>query len=637
MQLAFSFIIRTFVFLPLFLSVTPDEIDKSCTPFNCGNFINVTYPFWNFNTQPSYCGHPGFKLYCQNGHLTIEIKSQEFRILHLNQTSQLLRISREDFYDLDANHKRYCPKDYINVDVDSHFFNYTANNENYTALYDCGPFPSYLIPEISDVFLCLKEDITQEVYVVRNSKLADFVTMKCKNSITIPGIKYKDSNSTDAVMSFLDKGFEVKWGGVGEDKCHACISSGGICGFKNSKNTCLLHRSLSSKAAAGTWNLKKRLLVGVISMTLATLVIAIIYIYRRRHSNRDVESDAQSVILTSHPSRLESQRFARNKYFGVQYFTSDDLKQATNDFSKQIGDGAGGTVFYGELPDGRRIAVKEIHNNLGDDQFNNELDTLSYLAHPNLVSLYGCTTSQLQEPMIVYEYVSNGTVNEHLQGQRETHGNLPWSIRMNIAVETASALKYLHASNIIHRDIKTSNILLDDDLHVKLADFGISRIFPSDQSHALTEPRGTVGYVAPECVAHEDQKHCELTYKSDVFNFGVVLVELITSLPAYYDFRPVKNLHEMAITRIQNGTMHELVDSTLGYGSDPNVEKMINLVIKLAGECLHESRQARPTMNKVWLTLQEIQRVGKNEMQHDDMNLEGTNDEIQLLNQFMTT
>ncbi|KAI5441645.1 LEAF RUST 10 DISEASE-RESISTANCE LOCUS RECEPTOR-LIKE PROTEIN KINASE-like 1.2 [Lathyrus oleraceus] len=172
------------------------------------------------------------------------------------------------------------------------------------------------------------------------------------------------------------------------------------------------------------------------------------------------------------------------------------------------------TELAGELFDGRRIAVKKIRDNDRLDQFLNEPETLSYLSHPNLVSLYGCISSRGPDLMLVYEYVSNGTVYEHLHGDRETHENLPWSTRMNITVETASALKYLHASNIIHRDIKTNNILLDANFHVKLADFGISRIFPSDQSHVLTNPVGTRGYIGPEY-----QNHNELTHKSDVFNF----------------------------------------------------------------------------------------------------------------------
>ncbi|KAI5441644.1 hypothetical protein KIW84_010919 [Lathyrus oleraceus] len=290
------------------------------------------------------------------------------------------------------------------------------------------------------------------------------------------------------------------------------------------------------------------------------------------------------------------------------------------------------TELAGELLDGRRIAVKKIRDNDRLDQFLNEPETLSYLSHPNLVSLYGCISSRGPDLMLVYEYVSNGTVYEHLHGDRETHENLPWSTRMNITVETASALKYLHASNIIHRDIKTNNILLDANFHVKLADFGISCIFPSDQSHVLTNPVGTRGYVAPEY-----QNHNELTHKSDVFNFGVVLVELITSISAYDACTPDTNLHEIATTRIQNQTMHELVDNTLGYDLDSDVEEMVNLVTELAGQCLHGSREARPTMHEVLIALQDIQRVGQNDMQHADVDIQGPTDEIELLAQSTTT
>lgn len=150
----------------------------------------------------------------------------------------------------------------------------------------------------------------------------------------------------------------------------------------------------------------------------------------------------------------------------------------------------------GKLQDGREVAVKRLfeRNYRPVEQFTNEIQILTRMRHINLVSLYGCTSRHSRELLLVYEYVPNGTVSCHLHGDKtKKHGSLPWHVRMKIAIETASALTYLHASDIIHRDVKSSNILLDNNFCVKVADFGLSRLFPNDVTHVSTAPKGTPG------------------------------------------------------------------------------------------------------------------------------------------------
>jgi serine/threonine protein kinase len=161
------------------------------------------------------------------------------------------------------------------------------------------------------------------------------------------------------------------------------------------------------------------------------------------------------------------------------------------------------------------------------EQFINEVDILSRLLHQNLVILYGCTSRSSRDLMLVYEFIPNGTVADHVHGSRASERGLTWPRRMSIAIETAEALAYLHAVEIIHRDVKTNNILLDNSFHVKVADFGLSRLYPPEVTHVSTVPQGTPGYVDP--VYHQCYK---LTEKSDVYSFGVVLVELVSSKPA---------------------------------------------------------------------------------------------------------
>ncbi|KAG6779151.1 hypothetical protein POTOM_015522 [Populus tomentosa] len=296
-------------------------------------------------------------------------------------------------------------------------------------------------------------------------------------------------------------------------------------------------------------------------------------------------------------------------YYGVRVFSYNELEEATNcfDSSKELGDGGFGTVYYGVLRDGRVVAVKRLYesNMRRAEQFMNEIEILAHLRHKNLVELYGCTSRHSRELLLVYEYMPNGTVADHLHGRQSNSGLLTWPVRLNIAIETASALAYLHASDVIHRDVKTNNILLDNDFHVKVADFGLSRLFPTDVTHVSTAPQGTPGYVDPEYY------QCyQLTNKSDVYSFGVVLIELISALEAVDTNRHRHdiNLSIMAVKKIQNHALNELVDPFLGFDKDFGVRKMVTSVAELAFRCLQHEREMRPTMEEVLEILRRIEK-----------------------------
>ncbi|GAB2297014.1 hypothetical protein Dimus_031118 [Dionaea muscipula] len=308
--------------------------------------------------------------------------------------------------------------------------------------------------------------------------------------------------------------------------------------------------------------------------------------------------------LSKQESNLEEQSIG----FGVPLFCYRELEEATNNFepNRVVGDGSCGVVYHGNLKDGREVAVKRLYekNFRRVEQFMNEVEILTRLRHRNLVTLYGCTSRHSRELLLVYEYIPNGTAADHLHGDRAKPGSLSWPVRMSIAIETASALSYLHASNIIHRDVKTYNILLDNNFTVKVADFGLSRLFPSDVTHISTAPQGTPGYVDPE------YHQCyQLTDRSDVYSFGVVLVELISSLPAVGMSRHGHeiNLADYAMSKIQRRAFSELVDPNLGYDSDYKVRRMTALVGELAFKCLQHEKEFRPPMNEVLEALKRIE------------------------------
>nr|XP_043638979.1 LEAF RUST 10 DISEASE-RESISTANCE LOCUS RECEPTOR-LIKE PROTEIN KINASE-like 1.1 [Erigeron canadensis] len=299
-------------------------------------------------------------------------------------------------------------------------------------------------------------------------------------------------------------------------------------------------------------------------------------------------------------------------FLGVYVFSYSELEDATKNFdpSHELGDGGFGAVYYGKLQDGREVAVKRLyeHNYKRLQQFMNEVKIVTKLRHRNLVLLYGCTSRQSRELLLVYEYISNGTVADHLHGKHKNPSLLKWPIRMSIAIETARALVYLHANEIIHRDIKTNNILLDHNFSVKVADFGLSRLVPNNATHVSTAPQGTPGYMDPEY-----HLNYQLTDKSDVYSFGVVLIELISSMVAF-DFdrsRDEMILANLALNRIQKGSIDQLIDPVLGSDSDDEIKRMITSVAELAFQCLQFDSEMRPTMNEVLKVLIDIKTNGR--------------------------
>ncbi|KAM7470108.1 hypothetical protein LguiA_008291 [Lonicera macranthoides] len=281
------------------------------------------------------------------------------------------------------------------------------------------------------------------------------------------------------------------------------------------------------------------------------------------------------------------------------WFTLRDLELATDQFSKDnvIGEGGYGVVYRGQLVNGTQVAVKKLFNNLGqaEKEFSVEVEAIGHVRHKNLVRLLGYCIEGTHR-MLVYEYVNNGNLEQWLHGAMRQHGYLTWEARTKVLLGTAKALAYLHEAiepKVVHRDIKSSNILMDDDFSAKVSDFGLAKLLGAGKSHITTRVMGTFGYVAPEYA-----NTGLLNEKSDVYSFGVVLLEAITGRDPVDYGRPAPEVNLVDWLKMMVGSRRseEVVD--------PNIEtrpstRALKRALLTALRCVDPDSDKRPKMSQV--------------------------------------
>ncbi|XP_059282070.1 probable LRR receptor-like serine/threonine-protein kinase At1g07650 [Lycium ferocissimum] len=286
-------------------------------------------------------------------------------------------------------------------------------------------------------------------------------------------------------------------------------------------------------------------------------------------------------------------------------FTLRQIKAATKNFdpANKIGEGGFGSVYKGLLSDGTVIAVKQLSakSKQGTREFLNEIGMISAVQHPNLVKLYGCCI-QGNQLLLVYEYMENNCVSRALFGKGPiSKMKLDWSTRKKICLGIARGLAYLHEESslkIVHRDIKTSNILLDKDFNPKISDFGLAKLHEDDTTHISTRIAGTVGYMAPEYAMRG-----YLTSKADIYSYGVVALEIVSG-KSNTNYRPTEDcvyLLDWAYVLQERGNILELVDPDLG--SDYSSQEAI-VLLNVALLCTNASPTLRPIMSQVVSMLQ---------------------------------
>ncbi|KAL8541972.1 hypothetical protein ACS0TY_002997 [Phlomoides rotata] len=281
------------------------------------------------------------------------------------------------------------------------------------------------------------------------------------------------------------------------------------------------------------------------------------------------------------------------------WFTLRDLELATNRFSKEniIGEGGYGVVYRGQLINGAPVAVKKLLNNLGqaEKEFSVEVEAIGHVRHKNLVRLLGYCIEGTHR-LLVYEYVNNGNLEQWLHGAMRQHGFLTWEARTKVLLGTAKALAYLHEAiepKVVHRDIKSSNILIDEEFNAKVSDFGLAKLLGAGKSHITTRVMGTFGYVAPEYA-----NTGLLNEKSDVYSFGVLLLEAITGRDPVDYGRPAPEVNLVDWLKMMVGSRRseEVVD--------PNIEtrpstRALKRALLTALRCVDPDSDKRPRMSQV--------------------------------------
>ncbi|KAI4373834.1 hypothetical protein MLD38_011906 [Melastoma candidum] len=346
----------------------------------------------------------------------------------------------------------------------------------------------------------------------------------------------------------------------------------------------------------GKGNRVMAIALGVSFSTGSLLLISVGFLAFRRYKH------SQQIFFDEH-DQCDPVAFMGN----LRRYTFKELLAATNHFNSKniLGAGGFGIVYKGRLHDGTIVAVKRLKDNYtsgGETQFQTEVEMISLAVHRNLLRLSGfCLTEN--ERLLVYPYMPNGSVASRLREHINGKPVLDWSRRRNIALGTARALLYLHEQcepKIIHRDVKAANILLDEDFEAVVGDFGLAKLLDHRESHVTTAVRGTRGHIAPEYLSTGQSSE-----KTDVFGFGILLLELITGRRAL-DFGRATNqkgaMLDWVLQLEEEGKLRQMVDKLMR--DNFNVAELGNMV-KVALSCTTHNPSERPRMSEVLKLLEE--------------------------------
>ncbi|XP_010507237.1 PREDICTED: putative receptor-like protein kinase At3g46340 [Camelina sativa] len=341
-------------------------------------------------------------------------------------------------------------------------------------------------------------------------------------------------------------------------------------------------------------------LVASVVVVVIVMVLVFIFVFRKKKTSDHVEAIPRSVVTpgANFTSTNTSETSIETK---KRRFSYAEVMQMTNNLERALGEGGFGVVYHGYLNGSQQVAVKVLSesSSQGYKHFKAEVELLLRVHHINLVNLVGYCDER-DHLALIYEYMPSGDLKEHLSGKRGG-SVLNWSTRLRIAADAALGLEYLHIGcqpSMVHRDVKSTNILLGEQFSAKIADFGLSRSFQlGDESHVSTVVAGTPGYLDPEYY-----RTGRLAEMSDVYSFGIVLLEIITNQRVIDQSREKPHITEWTAFMLNRGDIARIMDPKLhgDYNS-----RSVWRAVELAMLCTNPSSEKRPTMSQVVIELKE--------------------------------
>ncbi|XP_010553908.1 PREDICTED: LEAF RUST 10 DISEASE-RESISTANCE LOCUS RECEPTOR-LIKE PROTEIN KINASE-like 2.1 isoform X2 [Tarenaya hassleriana] len=572
-----------------------EERHRLCSePFRCGNQAELSYPFWRKGRED--CGHPDFEVDCDGDFAEFNTSSSvKLRILQVDfLESRTITLARTDYLNT------LCPSNLVNVSLFNEIFlGYLPGTEVLTLYHDCRNFSSFSPAGYIGELPCEYDDGGKGYFVTRNISLPlldgvramlNEFTRSCK-SVDIPAsgpalVALQESPTPQNLQKAFDEGSGLI---LNYATCEACRESGGACGYNRTTEAFVCYcmneshdRTCDSGKKSGLPRIAE-ILIGIIISFAGTVVLLamLAFCVKKRKA------------LSAH---RRSQKL--KELIPLKQYSYAEVKRITKSFSHVVGRGGFGTVYGGNLPNGRKVAVKILKDSKGDGQeFINEVESMSKTSHVNIVSLLGFCY-QGSKRAIISEFLENGSLDKLISGEAFP---TDWRTLYEIALGVARGLEYLHygcKTRIVHFDIKPQNVLLDKNLCPKVSDFGLAKLCENKESIlSMLEARGTVGYIAPEVFS---RMYGKASHKSDVYSYGMLVLEMIGARNKERSKNSASNTSSVYFPDwiykdIEKGECTGFLEEEINRDEEEIVKKMMMVSLW----CIQPFPSHRPQMNKV--------------------------------------